>query len=462
MKENDEMIDRIKAYAERYGMFHESDHIIVGVSGGADSICLLCVLLKLKKLWGFQITAVHINHGLRGQDALADELYVKSFCEREQVPLVIYHKDVKMIAKKRGLSCEEAGREARREAYVDALEKWKGTKIALAHHMNDNAETLLLNIARGTGLKGLSAIRPVNGRYIRPLLCVTRCEIEEYLNKNHIAYCIDATNLEKTYTRNRIRNDVLPYLEEEINDRAVLHMLELTRQMQELGEYVERQVSEAFARCVRKEEGEYVLYLSQFSKIDGGLKPYLIRRLLVCASGKEKDIESMHVKALEELTRKQSGKRINLPYGLYAVRSFDKVYISHGSGIVKSIGEGVDASDVHFRIFECEKMPAAFPKTPYTKWFDYDIIKNSVTVRTRCPGDYITIDREGNTQKLKNYFINMKIPREKRDRILLVADGSHIMWVVGYRQSQKYQVSERTRRVLEIRVDGGEEDGRND
>ena len=357
---------------------------------------------------------------------------------------------------------EEAGREARREAYSDAAEKLGGTKIALAHHMNDNAETLLLNIVRGTGLRGLSAIRPVNGNYIRPLLCVSRREIEEYLGRNHIAYCIDATNLEKTYTRNRIRNEILPYLEAEINDRAVVHMLELTRQMQELGEYVDCQVDRELERCAWKEKGGYILYLPEFSKTDDGLKPYLIRRLLVLAAGKEKDIESVHVKALGELTKRQSGKSLYLPYGLHAVRSFDRIRINSILSADRDRGREMNVPKVHFRIFECEKMPAAFPKTPYTKWFDYDIIKNDIVVRNRCPGDYIAIDREGNTQKLKNYFINMKIPKEERDQILLVADGSQIMWIVGYRQSQKYQVSECTRRILEIRVDGGNEDDRND
>ena len=499
------MYERIKAYVRKWGMLEKSDIVIAGISGGPDSICLLCVLIDLSREIGFQIAAVHVNHGLRGAEADADEAYVSCFCEEREIPLMVRHADVRKIAARRKISGEEAGREVRREAYEEAVRKYRGTRIALAHHMNDNAETLLLNMARGTGVRGMAGIRPVNGRYIRPLLCVKRREIEQYLEENNLHYCIDRTNMEDIYTRNRIRNHIIPCLEEQINSRAVEHLEELAEQMGELSDYVERQASRAYERCVRQAEAsgeeisgreEAVLDVERFLEEDPAIRPYLVRRLLACAAKREKDIEAVHVRSVEALAAMQSGRKISLPYGLCAERRYGEIYIYRErkeenpsrTGLEKVLLEGgvksgLEDSDrnriegsmecgmecsmegsvefgtgkVSFRVFPCEKMPDSFPQTPYTKWFDYDIIKNSVVIRTRQSGDYITIDNQGNTQKIKKYFINEKIPNQDRDHVLLVADGSHIMWIVGYRQDQSYQVSEQTRRILEIRINGGKE-----
>ncbi len=164
------LIDKVNAYIDKYQMIKDGDHVVAGISGGPDSVCLFFVLLKLQKQKAFSLTAVHINHGLRGEDADADERFVVELCEKYQVPLEIFRVDLELIAGKRKQSLEEAGREVRREAFQSVLEKYGGNRIALAHHQNDNAETLLWNLARGTGLHGLCGIRPVNGVWIRPTM----------------------------------------------------------------------------------------------------------------------------------------------------------------------------------------------------------------------------------------------------------------------------------------------------
>lgn len=454
------MYEKVRAYVQEYAMLKQSDSVIAGISGGADSICLLCVLINMQKEYDLKITAVHVNHGLRGEAADADEAYVKEFCENANVPLEIYHIDVNKMAKEMGMSGEEAGREARREAFADAMEKYGGTKIALAHHMNDSVETVLLNIARGTGVKGLTGIRPVNDCYIRPLLCLKREEIENYLEENNISYCIDQTNLEDIYTRNRIRNRVIPYMETQVNEKFVEHVQGLAVQMTELSDYMERQTEAAYRRCV-KEEKIYSINIEAFLKEDAALQPYIMKKVLCQAAGKEKDIETSHVKLMENLTGQQSGKKISLPYRLQAVKSYGNILVGTAEELQNMQKPNEDEPQVEMRVFECEKMPDSFPQMPYTKWFDYDIIKNSVIIRKRRAGDYITIDNKGNTQTIKKYFINAKIPKEQRDNILLVTDGNHVMWVVGYRQNQAYQVSERTKRILEIKINGGQENGRN-
>lgn len=453
------MYDKVRAFVEEHAMLQQSDRVIAGISGGADSVCLLCVLEKLQEIYGLALVAVHINHGLRGEEAAADEAYVKALCERKGIPLEIYHMDVDQLAAEKKLSCEEAGREARRQAFAEVMAKYGGTKIALAHHMNDNAETVLLNLSRGTGLQGMAGIRPVNASYIRPLLCVTREEIEAYLRGNAIAYCTDRTNLEDIYTRNRIRNHVLPYMETQINEKVVEHIHRLSMQMDGLCGYMERQVEQAFARCVQKGQG-CELEVAAFLKEDEALRPYLIKRLLCQAAGREKDIEAVHVQAVMQLAGKQVGKRLMLPYQLVAVRGYDTITIGSARQTDPAQKQDFSMPQIQMRVFPCEKMPEAFPQMPYTKWFDYDIIKNDVIIRSRCAGDYITIDDKGNTQTIKKYFVNAKIPKSQREQVLLAADGDHIMWIIGYRQNQAYQVSEHTKNILEITVNGGQEDGR--
>ena len=186
------------------------------------------------------------------------------------------------------------------------------------------------------------------------------------------------------------------------------------------------------------------------------LKPYVVHEVLCEASGHRKDIEAVHIRLLHELFKKQTGRSIQFPYGITAYRCYEGIEF-----VSESEEQEIEEGKVHFRVFPCtDEIREAFPQIPYTKWFDYDIIKNTVKIRHRQPGDYITIDASGRTQKLKQYFINEKIPREERERIWLAADGSHIMWIIGYRQNQIYQITDKTKRFLEMEFDGGKRNGR--
>lgn len=455
------MYERVRAYVKKYHMLQEKDHVIAGVSGGADSVCLLFMLVKLQKEMRFGLTVVHIHHGLRGESADADENYVRALCEKLDVELLAFHEDVGRYAKEQKLTLEEAGRNVRRHIFEEVCHRKNGTRIALAHHQNDNAETLLWNLSRGCGLKGIGGISPVDGKYIRPLLGVRRQEIEEYLKENNIDYCTDETNLEDHYTRNRLRNHVIPYLEREINPRAVSHMADTMEQMQTVWAFMEEEVEKCRKYCVKpkQDKADGVVILEEgFRSVNETVRTFLIHELLCETAGRKKDIEQIHVKLVEELMEHQTGRKIMLPYEMTGERCYEGIWLHKVKDEEKS-GEN-SKPPVQMRILERTPQTSVFPKKTYTKWFDYDIIKNSLTVRTRQPEDVLGVNRQGGTQKLKSYFINEKIPAKSRERILLIAEGHQILWVVGYRMSSRYQISEHTKRIIEIKIMEDKKHGR--
>lgn len=467
------MQKKIERYVSEWGMLKKEDKVITGVSGGADSICLLFVLLELKKKIPFELVVVHVNHGLRGEEADGDEAYVKELCREHGIVCEVYSENVELIAKNRKQSTEEAGRYVRREAFQQAMQTYGGTKIALAHHKNDSVETFFLNLARGTGLKGLGGIRPVVGEYIRPLLCVERKEIETYLEERKISYREDQSNAGDDYTRNRIRNHIIPYMEQEVNGKTVSHIADTMVRLQEIQTYLEEQTKECFKICVKEEKNGYIVLEECFGKVPSVLQPLVLKEVLVRISGKEKDLEEVHLSDLQTLLKKQVGRRVDLPYEMEAKKVYEGLYLHKKIHAEKeTFCVEIDFSDdvskeyqmgtkrILCKLVKNGSKDAVSVEKSDTKRFDYDIISDKVCIRTRQPGDYITIHSDGRSQKLKSYFVNEKIPEEMRDEILLVADGHHILWIVGMRTNCFYQVSEHTKKILEIKIDKGENHGR--
>ena len=429
------MYQKVKAYVKKWHMLQKEDSVIAGISGGADSVCLLFMLLKLQKELGFALMAVHVNHGIRGAEAERDEAYVKRLCRQWNVRLKVYRENVPAYAKEHGMTEEEAGRDIRRTCFCKVLKEWGGTKIALAHHENDNVETLLWNLCRGTGIRGLGGIAPVNDVWIRPLLCVKRREIESYLKKRGISYCTDTTNADRRYMRNRIRMDVIPYLEDCVNTESVSHMGKTMERMYELEQYILEEVGQYKESCTGWKNGRRIIRQTEYTKIPKALRDNVLHEILCETAGRRKDIEEVHVQMLRDLFTKQVGKRIDLPYGVTAIRTYEGVRFE------KNIPEASYAGDENelfsIRVFDREPGNVTFPEKIYTKWFDYDIIKNTVKIRHRIAGDSIVINRYGGRKKLKQYFTDQKVPQEDRDKIWIAADGDEVLWIVGYRQSQK-------------------------
>ena len=218
------MKKKILEFIRKYQMIRPGDSVCVGFSGGADSVCLLELLYELREELSIRLEAVHVNHNLRGRESDGDQDFAEEFCRKRGIPLHLYSFEVKKMAGNLGCGLEEAGRQARRNAYGDCVRRLGGARIALAHHQNDLAETLLFHLSRGTSLEGMAALRPVRGQVIRPLLCVSRKEIEEELRRRGLSWRTDSSNLTDDYTRNCIRHQVIPVLEERVNRKAAAHI----------------------------------------------------------------------------------------------------------------------------------------------------------------------------------------------------------------------------------------------
>ena len=429
---------------------------VLGILGGADSVCLLFLLKEYQKRKDFALRGIHINHGIRGEEAERDQAFTRELCVRLEVPLTVRYCPVPEIAAAQKLSLEEAGRLARRRAFEEEGRAWEADPkkfcIALAHHKNDQAETVIHNLIRGTGAGGLAGIRPVQREekkcYIRPFLCVSREEIREYLRKKSISWVEDGSNQDLSYTRNRIRQILIPQMEQ-INSQAVSHIGITAGNMGKIEEYLEEQADKLYGNYVKKREEQYVVK-GELANEKDIMQEYVFRKVLTAAAGSQKDISRIHIETVKALLLADTGSRAFLPYGLQAWQEYGNLVI----GRVKE--EKREKVSLEFRIFPYEKQQ--IPEKTYTKWFDYDKIKDSLEVRFRLPGDYITINAQGGRKKLKDYFIDCKIPRQERERITLLAEGSHILWAVGLRISGHYKITSQTKRVLEVHVKGVKED----
>ncbi len=460
-----ELEQRIQLYMEQNQMVSPGETILAGISGGADSTCLLTVLYALAEQMGFRVAAVHMNHGIRAE-AAADADYVRQLCERLQIPFYLIQENIPALAAALGMTEEEAGRKARYEAFEKKADEIGAARIAIAHNRNDLAETMLLNLFRGSGLHGAGGIRPVRGRIIRPLLDTGRQEIEAYLEEKKISYVTDLTNLEDGHTRNRIRHHILSYAQEEINAQAVLHLSQAAQELAQTDDYIRSQALSALKCCRTGAEDTQDMICLDLNSL--GRYPELIIRnvFLLCLEQlipHRKDISASHIALLMKLAEGRDGSaEVNLPCEITAERRYRQLRIGKNhpekaeGPVSVSVLPGEKSrimvpglGNVDVSVFPY-KRDQIIPENAYTKWFDYDKIQATLVFRPRKTGDFLVIDDRNNRQSMKKYMINEKIPAAERDIIYVLADGSHILWIPGYRISSFYKVSENTENILAV------------
>lgn len=458
--------ERVLAYVKEHGLLDAGDSILAGVSGGADSVCLLFVLLRLQEHFAgkLRIEVVHVHHGLRGAEAQEDLQYVEQLCLQQGLPFHPVYEDVAKIAKAEGISTEEAGRKARYGAMERIASERGLDSIAVAHHLDDQAETILMNLFRGSGMRGMAGIQPRRGRIIRPLLCLSRAEIEQYLDERLVAYRTDATNLSCDYTRNKLRNELLPYVKSNINDQAVQHIVRFGAYASEAEQYLQKQAQILFHKYGKIDKKEVILSVECLQE-ERIMSTYLVRHALEQLGCGLRDITHEHIGRVCQQMLGRTGARLSLPGGIIVEKSYGHIHFSEGGqGDEEGKHEPVNVEGIspetgvtiHFQgeIFTFtvrnKKKSQIFPKKKYTKWFDYGKIDSMLQLRTRQPGDMLAVCAGGGQKKLNRYFIDEKVPRADRDRCILLALGSQILWVVGGRISEAYKVQEDTRQVLEV------------
>lgn len=463
------MIDKVLQYIMKYNMITDGDKIVVGVSGGADSVCLFYTLKEIQKKIPFSMIVVHVEHGLRGEESVGDAEYVNGICRKEEVPFELFSVNLYKEAADRKCSLEEAGRIVRYEAFRETLAKYQADKIAVAHNQNDRGETMLFNLFRGTGLRGLVGITPVRENIIRPLLCVNRSEIEGFLNKKGIEFRTDYTNFENMYTRNKIRNNIIPYIEREIQPKTVEHISDSCQVIEEVEEYMQSQALKAFHECVRKEnDNSFEINLAAFELLENIIKTYVIRLSIGYLVNQLKDITSTHIKDVLGLCSKGVGKKLQLPYQLEAERGYHTLTIRKSEALDVRNDRSITINGAGTYPIDREKYikismedyheGSVIEEKKYTKWLDYGKIKEDLLLRHRQPGDYLCINANMGKQMLKAYLINEKIPQNERDGLWLLASGNHIIWIVGFRISEAYKVTKDTQRIVKVQYFGGNED----
>ena len=479
-KEQAVVVKKVAETIEKHKLIENGDHIVIGLSGGPDSLCLFDILCKLRETMGITLEAVHINHMFRPGAADQDQSFVETTCKERNIDCNTFVYDCNAIAAELGMSSEEAGRKVRYEAFDKVAERAvaKGydktsVKIAVAQNANDQAETVLFRLIRGTGGDGLAGIEYMRKSekgfdIIRPVLDITRKEIENYCAAEGLNPCIDKTNAEAVYTRNKIRLELIPYIEENLNPDVLNSLLRLAKTAQEDKEYLWEQSKAEYEKskiAAEDEEDEnenrITLNLENLQK----MKLAVRHRVISMAFGEiglVKDIQRNHIEAADDIIEKgNTGSSIDFPQGYRLSCSYGKVIFSRTEAKDELASEKAEKSNCcHISQIDDEAENSTNNKFPTNKFSTHDkfsihiensqshILKVNLSreklckqygdvkslkpeIRTRMNGDYIALSEESGTKKLQDLFVDKKISKEKRDQILLLCIGREVLAVLG-------------------------------
>jgi tRNA(Ile)-lysidine synthase len=456
------MLEKITAIVNKYNMINMADTVIVGVSGGADSIALLHILRRMAVEFSFNLAAAHLNHMLRGDDAEKDEEHVKIICRDWGVPCYTKKTDVRTLADKLRISEEEAGRKARYEFFRELMKDIKADKLALAHHKDDRVETILHNIIRGTGTQGLKGINYVrDGFVIRPLLDISKEEILHYCGEQKIVYREDLSNSDFSYTRNRLRHGLIPFLQDKFNPNIVETILRMSDVIGEEDEFLTQYCNELLSDMFHFDKDKARVALDRFNPLHLAVKRRLLRIVFHGFMGEFSCIELVHIDSIiNMLHNAKQGAAFKLPgkirvqnvcgYAIIstdskepAIKPFEYILNLPGSVIIHEANVKISAE---FK----EKVQIPSGKNPIH--IDADNLIGSLVIRSRRIGDRFKPLGMSSEKKLKEFFIDWKVPREERDLIPLITDNRNIIWVAGYQISEDYKVTDRTTRVIEFKL----------
>lgn len=426
------MLNKIIRAIEKYQMLENTNSVTVALSGGADSVCLLYALKELSFKYPLNISAIHINHNLRGTESDSDQSFTENLCSKLGVPLKVFSINVKESAKQSGESIELAARRMRYEIFKE----FGCGVVATAHTASDNLETVIFNTARGTGIKGLCGIPPKRDIFIRPLIFCTRTEIEEYLKEKELSFVTDSTNLKTEYTRNFIRHNAVPTYKE-LNPSVEQTVSTMCENLREDTDFLETTAHKIFLLCFKDNQLDAQMLSLQHSAI--------IKRVIGEYLFKTQNItlDSLHLENCKNILL--SGGRVGLPKNLSAVCKNGKFYTEkpndeNGQTFKVEIKEKILKSN--------EKINNLFLKNA----IDCDKINGGLKIRTRLASDEIRLAGRNCTKTLKKLFCEQKIQISLRDSIPVAADDSGVVWVYGIGVSERVLVDSNTTKAAEFIV----------
>jgi tRNA(Ile)-lysidine synthase len=480
------LLKKVYLTIDGYDLVRQGEVVLCAVSGGPDSVVMLHALKEINEIQqaDWKLHVAHINHGLRGKAAAEDQDFVRELAEKLGMPFHTTNIDVKKIREKKKLSMEEAGRNVRHQWLEETALKIKAQKIALAHNLDDQSETIMHRIIRGTGLRGLKGMAPIRllSRkhdlfLVRPMLEVERFEIETFLQERGHASKTDLSNLDTSITRNRIRHKLLPMIEEDFNPRVKMALVKLGQTASSFYLLLREIAGEVYENTKMLSGSDEVCFNAEaFEKLPPAIQTLLIDRAVKTLVGTLPHLNFEHY--LEVISLCGSGgysKTIRLPKGLEARREsyILKIYwpkevppppkISKiplkvpGTTVIKKLNLKIDTQIQEGRVVG---MKEYVRNKDYTEEIvDYEKVQGKLSIRLRRKGDHFTPLGGRGSCKLKKFFIDHKVPQPLRDRIPILADDDRIVWVVGYRIDNSVKITEDTLKVLKLRVSRLEEDG---
>jgi len=451
------------------------DRVLVAVSGGVDSLALLYLLHHFSKDIGFKLFVAHLNHLSRKKESYEDARFVKGETDKLSLPCFIGEVDVGKEKSKLKTSFQEAARILRYQFLEKTLLSIDGDKIAVGHNADDHIETILINLLRGTGLRGLSGIREKRGNIIRPILKCTRAELELYLKKQNHSYRTDTSNKDKKYLRNEIRHDLIPFLRK-FNNNISNNLADLAGIVREEDELISGIVRDLYSKIVVTETGKRKLNfkIHDFQKQVSAIKKRLAREAVEEIKGNLRSITTAHIRQILDLfSRARVGSRLKLPGNVIVVCGYDAVsfFLSDKLELPEACSSEMDQESIRLKIpgetslfegrlqiyTEFAEPPIIFPTPINTMqaYLDFDKTGEVIHARFFQPGDhFVPLGMRGH-KKLKSYFIDRKIPRERRSNIPILTNAEDdIIWVYGERISERFRVTNSTKKVLIIEGKG--------
>jgi tRNA(Ile)-lysidine synthase len=456
------MIKKVLNTIEKYKLLDKGDCIVVALSGGSDSTALLVALAQIASLLNFSIIVAHYNHGLRGTHSDEDEKYSQELAGKFGVVFVSEKMDFKL--RQKGVSPEDFYRQQRYQFLNKVAEDYKAQKIALGHNIQDQAETVLLNLLRGSGLEGLKGILPMReGKFIRPLIEVTRDEIIAFLSEAGISYCSDSSNDSNIYLRNKIRSQLIPYLKEKFNPKIVENLAQMAEILRQDDDYICNSVKQSLeSTYIQNQPDEISLNIEYLKGLAPSIRSRLLKKILENLSPEKNGFSFTNIKALEMLAlAAESGKRISLPLGIEAKREYDHLILTLDNASLRQVDYEYQANIpgiIHVkeinRTISVEKITRDKMdlQSKNKIYLDLDKIQQPIVLRNRRDGDSFQPLGMKGKQKIKSLFINQKIPRDKRNEVMLLIDQDSVIWIENMHLSERVKISPQTKNILCLEI----------